>query len=134
MGDEVLATVNDGDHLDGVTMYAVDEAIWKVDELANAEGCGLGNAAARFRKGLSLAKALDNSVEELLGIHRGDETNMLGDRPELPYGVLRPAEREGHDARRMRLRTRDMASSCDTVRPVSASARPVSTAWRTYTS
>ena len=128
---EILASVDDGQDLNGVVVHAIDETIRELDELPDFERGRFRDTSPGVGKGLGLLKASSDPIDGLLGVYRRDETNVLGNRGELIDGVLRPAEPESHDARRMRLRMRAMASSCETSRPSSASARPVATACRT---
>ena len=110
---------------------AIDDPVRWLHELASVPGADLGHMATGLRKLLRLAKPADDALDDLIGIHGRGETDVLSDRAELIRGLLRPAELEGHDARRIRLRMRAMASSCETVRPASASANPISMVWRT---
>lgn len=123
--------MDDGQYFNRLALYVIDEPIRGFDQLADIKRSCLGNASSGFRKRLGLPKAKHDSLDGLLRVDGRDETNVLRDGAELIDCVLRPAERETHEARRIRLRTRAMASSWETVRPAAESASPVSTAWRT---
>ena len=126
--------MDDGDHFDHIVTHSVYQPVRRLDDFANVWRVGLPEVTPRFRKVLDLLQSANEPIDRLLGIDRRHDAYILGNRRELLDCVLRPPERPPHDARRIRLRTRDNASSCETVRPASASAIPASIAWRTYTS
>ena len=128
VGLQILAAMKDGHDLDGGSPDAIDDAIRSLDEFARVRVASFGHASAGFRELLRLAQSADNALHDLFGIDGRRETDVLGNRTELIRGLLRPAELERHDARRIRLRMRAIASSCGIVRPASASPSPSSIA------
>ncbi len=128
---EILPHVHNGDDHDSGVGDAIDETIGRFDQLADVNRRGFGDAPARFRKLLGLGQASDDALDDLLRVNPGRETDVFSKGTELIDGVLRPAELEAHEARRIRLRMRAMASSWATVCPALASASPISIAWRT---
>ena len=131
VGWEILPSMQNRHDFDDGGSHSIDDAVRPLDEFASVHAASLGHLATGLGKLLCLSKPADDALDDLVGVHRGRETDILGDRAKLIRGLLRPAERERHDARRIRLRMRAMASSCETVRPASDSAMPISIAWRT---
>ena len=131
---EILPRMHDREHLDGGRTCAIENAVRSFDDLAHVEIARLRHVATRLGKVLRLAKPNNDSFDDLFGVHGRGEAEVFRDAPQLLGGLLRPAERQAHEARRIRLRTRASASSCVRVWPWSACARPCSSACRTYTS
>ena len=99
------------DDLDGIPAYPIDEAVRNLDKLTDLGTLELWDHATRLRKPLRLSQSMHNSINNLFRIDRRARGDMLRDRTELGNGLLRPAEPPGHDARRIRARTRANASS-----------------------
>lgn len=126
--------MHDREDLDPGRADAIQQPVRSFNDLPDVQLTRLGHAASRLGKVLRLPKAKDDAVDDLLGVHGRRETDVLRDAAELLGRLLRPAERQAHEARRIRLRTRASASSCVRVFPWSACAMPCSNACRTYTS
>ena len=96
--EQVLTGVHDCDDLDGRRCYAVDESIRRLDQLAQSSVGRFGHLSAGLRKLLRLAKADDDTLDDLFCVDGRCEADVLGNSAELIDGVLRPAELEAHDA------------------------------------
>ena len=127
VGLQILAAMKDGHDLDGGSPDAIDDAIRSLDEFARVRVASFGTRrpdsgnCCAWRNRLTMRSTTWSAYGRR-------ETDVLGNRTELIRGLLRPAELERHDARRIRLRMRAIASSCGIVRPASASASPSSIA------
>ena len=123
--------MEDGEDFDGSGTDPINDTIRCLDQLAQVLLAQLRHEATRKGEVLGLAEASHEAFNNLLRVDRGREPDVLGDSAELVDGLLRPTELQPHEARRIRLRMRAMASSCETVLPASASANPNSMACRT---
>lgn len=92
---------HDGDHLNAVGQKSVHQSVRRLDQFANVDARELRHEARLTYSAMP---------------------------PKLVNRVLRPAERQSHEARRMRERMLASASSWDSIRPACASARPASIA------
>ena len=98
--------MNDGDDFDGLAMDAIDLSIRKLKQFSQFLLRGLGYSAARCGERLGLPKPKENAIDESFCIDGRSNPDRLNDGSQLIRRMLRPPEREGHDARRIRLRMR----------------------------
>ena len=108
---KILTSVNDRDDFDRRRHRAIEDSVGCLNQLAHIRRGGLRDASAGFWKVLSLAQAEDDALNYLFRVDWGRETNVFRDGPELVDCLLRPAEHKAHEARRIRPRTRAIASS-----------------------
>ena len=79
------------ENFDRVGAHAIDQAVRRLDQLADLHASEFRDDAARLRKLARLIKPARDAVDELLGVDRRGEADVLSDGGELGDGVLRPA-------------------------------------------
>ena len=103
--------MQNSEHFDRLLPDPIDQSVRRLDQFANVGAFKFRDHAPRFWKPANLIKSVLDSLHRLLGIHRRRYADELRDRREVLDCLLRPAEPELHDARRILARTRASAAS-----------------------
>lgn len=128
---QMATFVYNGQHLDRVGTDSIEEAIRRHDQFPKRRVLEIEHHLADLWMRGGELEALVDPVHHPLRIHRRGQADVLDERLQMRDRPLRSTERERHEARRIRARTRARAVSWSTVRPASASASPCVIACRT---
>ena len=79
----MLAAVKNRENFDRVGAHAIDQAVRRLDQLADLHASEFRDDAARLRKLARLIKPARDAVDELLGVDRRGEADVLSDGGEL---------------------------------------------------
>ena len=117
--------MNDGKHLHDIRTTPVDDPVAAFQHLTDIRSSEFWYDAAGVGEGCELGRAAKHTLDLALRVNGGILCDVLPDGGEVAECRLGPDNVYGWD------RSRATASSCGTIRPAFASARPASVAWRT---